>query len=141
MVNNGVRMVINRKHTELQGLFFFLIITAYNVNVRHMLVKGAIGVFPEEEYAYWLVNKLSWVLPLTIISGAIIDAILVYIYMRFAHPWKDILFYKDKKSKTEENEIVDQISTVKEEGEQKVGPETIPTSMDLEDDLLESTDL
>ena len=55
MVNNGVRMVINRKHTELQGFFFFLIITAYNVNVRHMLVKGAIGVFPEEEYAYWLV--------------------------------------------------------------------------------------
>ena len=141
MVNNGVRMVINRKHTELQGFFFFLIITAYNVNVRHMLVKGAIGVFPEEEYAYWLVNKLSWVLPLTIVSGAIIDAFLVYIYMRFAHPWKDILFYKDKKSKTEENEIVDQISTVTEEGEQKVGPETIPTSMDLEDDLLESTDL
>ena len=134
-------MVINRKHTELQGFFFFLIITAYNVNVRHMLVKGAIGVFPEEEYAYWMVNKLSWVLPLTIVSGAIIDAFLVYIYMRFAHPWKDILFYKDKKSKTEENEIVDQISTVTEEGEQKVGPETIPTSMDLEDDLLESTDL
>ena len=106
-----------------------------------MLVKGAIGVFPEEEYAYWMVNKLSLVLPLTIVSGAIIDAFLVYIYMRFAHPWKDILFYKDKKSKTEENEIVDQISTVTEEGEQKVGPETVPTSMDLEDDLLESTDL
>ena len=106
-----------------------------------MLVKGAIGVFPEEEYAYWLVNKLSWVLPLTIVSGAIIDAFLVYIYMRFAHPWKDILFYKDKKSKTEENEIVDQISTVTEEGEQNVEPETVLTSIDLEDDLLESTDL
>ena len=118
----------------------FLIITAYNVNVRHMLVKGAIGVFPEEEYAYWMLNKLSWVLPLTIVSGAIIDAFLVYIYMRFAHPWKDILFYKDKKSKTEENETVDQISPVTEE-EQKVGPDTIPTGMDLEDDLLESTDL
>ena len=61
-----------------------------------MLVKGAIGVFPEEEYAYWMVNKLSLVLPLTIVSGAIIDAFLVYIYMRFAHPWKDILFYRDK---------------------------------------------
>ena len=106
-----------------------------------MLVKGAIGVFPEEEYAYWMLNKLSWVLPLAIVSGAIIDAFLVYIYMRFAHPWKDILFYKDKTSQMEENEIVDQISTVTEEGEQKVGPDTIPTSMDLEDDLLESTDL
>ena len=106
-----------------------------------MLVKGAIGVFPEEEYAYWMLNKLSWVLPLTIVSGAIIDAFLVYIYMRFAHPWKDILFYKDKTSQMEENEIVDQISTVTEEGEQKVGHETIPTSIYLEDDLLESTDL
>ena len=111
------------------------------MNVRHMLVKGAIGVFPEEEYAYWMLNKLSWVLPLTIVSGAIIDAFLVYIYMRFAHPWKDILFYKDKKSKTAENEIVDQISTVTEEGEQNVEPETVLTSIDLEDDLLESTDL
>ena len=111
------------------------------MNERHTLVKGAIGVFPEEEHAYCLVNKLSWVLPLTIICWAIVDILLVYIYMRFAHPWKDILFYKDKKSKTAENEIVDQISTVTEEGEQKVGPETIPTSMDLEDDLLESTDL
>ena len=141
MVNNVVCMVVNRKHTELQGLFFLLIITAYNVNVRHMLVKGAIGVFPEEEYAYWMLNKLSWVLPLAIVSGAIIDAFLVYIYMRFAHPWKDILFYKDKKSKTAENEIVDQISTVTEEGEQNVEPETVLTSIDLEDDLLESTDL
>ena len=109
------------------------------MNSRHTLVKGAIGVFPEEEYTYWMLNKLSWVLPLTIVSGAVIDAFLVYIYMRFAHPWKDILFYKDKKSETEENEIVDQIGT--KEGEQKVEPETILTSIDLEDDLLESTDL
>ena len=86
-------------------------------------------------------NTLSWILPLIIVFGAIVDVFLVYIYMRFAHPWKDILFYKDKTSKMEENKIVDQISRVTEEGEQKVGPETIPTSMDLEDDLLESTDL
>ena len=110
------------------------------MNVRHMLVKGAIGVFPEEEYAYWMVNKLSWVLPLTIVSGAIIDAFLVYIYMRFAHPWKDILYYKDKTSKMEESEIVDQIRKT-EKREEEVAPEIIPTSVDLEDDLLESTDL
>ena len=122
-----------------QSIFFM--ITAYNVNMRHTLVKGAIGAFPEEEYAYWLMNTLSWILPLLIVFGAIVDVLLVYIYMRFAHPWKDILFYKDKKSKTAENEIVDQISTVTEEEEQKDGPDTIPTGMDLEDDLLESTDL
>ena len=115
-------------------------ITAYNVNMRHTLVKGAIGAFPEEEYAYWLVNTLSWSLPLMIVLGAIVDVLLVYIYMRFAHPWKDILFYKDKTSKMEENETVDQIS-VTEKREEEVASEIIPTSVDLEDDLLESTDL
>ena len=113
--------------------------------MRHTLVKGAIGAFPEEEYAYWLVNTLSWSLPLMIVLGAIVDVLLVYIYMRFAHPWKDILFYKDKTSKMEENEIVDQISvTEKREDKEsldKVASEIIPTSVDLEDDLLESTDL
>ena len=110
------------------------------MNARHTLVKGAIGVFPEEEYAYWLVNMLSWILPLVIVLGAIVDVFLVYIYMRFSHPWKDILYYKDKTSKMEENEIVDQIR-VTEKREEEVAPEIIPTSVDLEDDLLESTDL
>ena len=82
-------------------------------------------------------NKLSWILPLTIVCAAIVDVFLVYIYMRFAHPWKDILFYKDKKSKTEKTEIVNQSRVTEEE----VAPEIIPTSIDLEDDLLESTDL
>ena len=59
---------------------------------------------------------------------------------RFAHPWKDILFYKDKKSKTEKTETVNQ-SRVTEETEEEFAPEIIPTSIDLEDDLLESTDL
>ena len=113
-------------------------ITAYNVNTRHMLVKGAIGAFPEEEHAYWLVSILSWILPLMIVLGAIIDVLLVYVYMRFAHPWKDILFYKDETFKKEENEIVDQIR-VTEKGEDEVASEIVPTSVDLEDDLLEST--
>ena len=110
------------------------------MNARHKLVQGAIGVFPEEEYAYWLVNMLSWILPLVIVLGAIVDVFLVYIYMRFSHPWKDILYYKDKTSKMEESEIVDQIRKT-EKREEEVAPEIIPTSVDLEDDLLESTDL
>ena len=71
-------------------------------------------------------NKLSWILLLIIFLGAIVDALLVYIYMRFAHPWKDILFYKDKTSKEEENEIVDQ-GREKQEREEEVAPETSPT--------------
>ena len=60
--------------------------------------------------------------------------------MRFAHPWKDILFYKDKKSKTEKTEIVNQ-NRVTEETEEEVASEIIPNSINLEDDLRESTDL
>ena len=106
------------------------------MNARHTLVKGAIGVFPEEEYAYWLVNTLSWSLPLMIVLGAIVDVLLVYIYMRIAHPWKDILFYKDKTSKMEENYIVDEIRVTKE-GDENVCPEIIPTSVDLDKDKLQ----
>ena len=111
------------------------------MNARHTLVKGAIGVFSEEEYAYWLMNMLSWILPLMIVLGAIMDVLLVYIYMRFAHPWKNILFYKDKTSKMKENDIKDESRVTEEEEEEKVSPEIIPTSVDLEDDLLESTDV
>ena len=66
---------------------------------RHTLIKGAIGVFPEEEYAFGLVGNLTCSLPVMIIFGGIVDGFLVYIYMRFAHPWKDILFGEMKKTK------------------------------------------
>ena len=132
-----IRKNLNCKHCSNFDVF---ILTAQNVNNRHTLVKGAIGVFPEEEYAYWLMNTLSWSLPLMIILGAIVDVILVYIYMRYTHPWRDILFYKDKKTMAEETETVNQ-SRETEEKEVEVAPEIIPSSMDLGDDLLESTDL
>ena len=35
---------------------------------------------------------LSWSLPLIVIIGSLVDIILVVVYMRLAHPWKDILF-------------------------------------------------
>ena len=38
-----------------------------------------------------MVNSLSWILPFTIIMGSLVDAILVYIYMKYVHQWKDIL--------------------------------------------------
>ena len=38
-----------------------------------------------------MVNNLSWILPFIIIMGSLVDAVLVYIYMKFVHQWKDIL--------------------------------------------------
>ena len=69
-------------------------ITAANIKARHELLEGAIGVLPEEEIAYKWVNQLSWILPVVIIIGAILDMLLVYVYMKFAHPWKYILSFK-----------------------------------------------
>ena len=49
------------------------------------------GVFDEEEDAYVLVTKFSWILPTIILCGGVIDLLLIIFYMKFAHPWKDIL--------------------------------------------------
>ena len=38
-----------------------------------------------------MVNNLSWILPFIILMGSLVDAVLVYIYMKFVHQWKDIL--------------------------------------------------
>ena len=67
--------------------------TAANVRNRHELLLAAIGVFPEEENAYWLATKLSWILPTIIISGGLVDLLLIVIYMK-THPWKGILSSK-----------------------------------------------
>ena len=73
--------------------------TAANVRDRHELLLAAIGVFPEEENAYWLATKLSWILPTIIISGGLVDLLLIVIYMK-THPWKGILSSKKKTKDT-----------------------------------------
>ena len=73
------------------------------MRARHELLEGAIGVFPEEELAYRNVKIFSWILPSVIITGALLDIILVFIYMRIAHPWKYIL--SDEEHDTEGDEL------------------------------------
>ena len=71
---------------------FYYFLTASNVKARHQLLLEAIGgVFDEEDDAYLLVTKFSWILPTIILSGGLIDLLLIVFYMKFAHPWKDIL--------------------------------------------------
>lgn len=72
------------------------------MKARHELLEGAIGVFPEEELAYRNVKVLSWILPSAIITGGLLDMILVFVYMRIAHPWKYIL--SDEEPDAEVNE-------------------------------------
>ena len=73
------------------------------MKARHQLLKGAIGVFPEEELAYRNVKILSWILPSVIITGALLDMILVFVFMRIAHPWKYIL--SDEEPDADVNEL------------------------------------
>ena len=93
--------------------------------MRHELVKGAIGAFPEEEYAYLLVKNLSRILPLVIFLGAILDSILVAIYMNFAHPWLGILKSEETKEETENLFISPKVSPdqIGPEGEGVVDPQ------------------
>ena len=69
----------------------YLYLTAQNVIARHNLLEGAIGTFEEEKQAYWIVTLLMWLLPTIVVAGAAIDAMLVIVYMKYAHPWKGIL--------------------------------------------------
>ena len=47
-----------------------------NVEARNNILVGAIGVFPEEETAYWKVKNLTWILPTVVVIGSLIDALL-----------------------------------------------------------------
>ena len=76
-----------------------IMLTAANVRSRQQLLLGAIGVFDEETSAYNFVATLEWALPLTVCIGAAVDALFVFLYLRFLHPWSDILFYQEKEKK------------------------------------------
>ena len=64
----------------------------YKVKARHELLSGALGfTFEQEDQAYLLVSRLLWVIPMTVTIAAFMDALLAYGYMKWAHPWVEIL--------------------------------------------------
>ena len=90
---------------------FYYFWTASNVKERHQLLLETIGgVFDEEEDAYLLVTKLSWILPTVIFCGGLIDLLLIVFYMKFAHPWKDILVGENTSDDAKAPEKVDQVN-------------------------------
>ena len=96
----------NTNHCLLCCICFFSQ-TASHVRARHELLEKAIGVFPEEKQAYERISMLSWILPLIVIIGSLVDTILVVVYMRLAHPWKDILFCQMKKTEEVQSESIE----------------------------------
>ena len=65
-------------------------LTGYSIITRHNTILPAIGVFHQEKEALALVIKLYWVMPLVVLLSALADLVLVWLYERLGHPWKDI---------------------------------------------------
>ena len=73
------------------------------MKARHELLLETLGeVFDEEEHAYKMVAELSWLLPTIIICGGLLDLLFIVIYMRFAHPWREILYGEKMSEKDDE---------------------------------------
>ena len=83
-------------------------------------------------------KNLRWILPLVIFLGAILDSILVSIYMNYAHPWLGILKPEETKEETENLFIVPKVSPdqVGPEGEGLLDPQPnlAPDSVHLKDE-------
>ena len=50
-----------------------------------------IGAFEEEQNAFDLMSRLIWQLPLFMVVTALLDLLLVLVYMKMLHPWRAIL--------------------------------------------------
>ena len=54
-------------------------------------MSKAIGFFEEEMHAYNLVTRAMWALPLAVFASAVLDAVVVFVYMKFIHPWRRLV--------------------------------------------------
>ena len=62
-----------------------------NIRERHHLIKPAIGVHPREQESYDLATSLLCAAPCVVIISAILDQLLITIYMNWIHPWRGIV--------------------------------------------------
>ena len=52
---------------------------------------STIGAFEEEQKAFELMSRLIWQLPFFMVVTALLDLLLVLVYMNWLHPWRGIL--------------------------------------------------
>ena len=62
-----------------------------NIRARHHLIKPAIGVHQREQESYDLVTSLLYAMPCVVIFSAILDQIIITVYMNWVHPWRGIV--------------------------------------------------
>ena len=56
-----------------------------------MTLWNNIGTFAEEDEAFDLLTRLTWLLPTIIVASAAFDLVLAIVYLKWLHPWKIIL--------------------------------------------------
>ena len=64
---------------------------AAKVTEKHLALRDNIGTFTEEDEAFDLLTSLRWQLPIVLVSFAIVDLVLAFVYLKWLHPWKVIL--------------------------------------------------
>ena len=63
---------------------------ARKVKERHNILLGTIGVFAQETDAFDRLTLLSWLLPAIVAAAALIDLLLILLYLYIFHPWRVI---------------------------------------------------
>ena len=58
---------------------------------KHLTLSNNIGTFAEEDEAFDLLTRLTWLLPIIIVTSAAFDLVLAIVYLKWLHPWKIIL--------------------------------------------------
>ena len=58
---------------------FFFVLIAHQMQTQHQFLEETIGTSQDENYAFWLVTLLSWLLPTLVIALGLLDPLLAYV--------------------------------------------------------------
>merc|ERR1719507_974955 len=96
-----------------------IFVTTSKVREKHLTLRDNIGTFAKEDEALDLLTRLSWQLPIFVISSAFLDLVLAYVYLKWLHPWKIILEEEKKESKKQMPTCIECCTSVQEKEEEE----------------------
>ena len=65
--------------------------SGFKILQRHNIINPAIGAFDEEVEAVDIVQRSFWALPLFVLLSSLLDMMMMWVFLTFLHPWKEIL--------------------------------------------------
>merc|ERR1719507_762437 len=96
-----------------------IFVTTSNVREKHLLLRDNIGTFAKEDEAFDLLTRLSWQLPIFVITSALLDLVLAFVYLKWLHPWKIILQEEKKEGKKQMSTCIKCCTSVQEKEEEE----------------------